>query len=134
MSKLLAIAVCALACVSFSGGYFINDAVSHGSDESTPEPVDGCIEKIIWNCVRDYNRSIFTIVGDCSLAGPSEDPQAVMYFSCKGYYRNDSVKIFEGMNLLEAGVGKDFNTESVILDCPHGRHRIEVVTDLQPWL
>lgn len=133
MNKILAIAVCALACVSFSGGYFVNDAV-RSSEEQTPEPVDGCIEKIIWSCKLDFNRSVFTIVGDCSLAGPSDDPQATMLLSTVGAYRSDSVKIYDGMRLFYAGVGSNFDTDSVVLECPHGRHFVEVVTDLQPWM
>lgn len=135
MSKLVAIAVCVIACVSFSGGYFINDAVQ-SSEEHAPEPVDGCIEKIIWNYLVDYDTSIFTIVGDCSLAGPSDHSLAKMYLSCRGtsYYTTDIVKIYSGMNIFYANVGADLDRTNVFLDCPHGRHSVEVVIDLQPWM
>lgn len=135
MSKILAIAVCVLACVSFSGGYLANDAV-RSSEEPTPEPVDGCVEKLIWNYLVDYNTSIFTIVGDCSLAGSSDHSQAMIYLSCRGasYYTTDIVKIYSGMNIFYADVGADLDRTSVILDCPHGRHSVEVVIDLQPWM
>lgn len=134
MSKLIAIAVCAIACISFSGGFLVNDAVSHSSDVSTPEPVDGCIEKLIWK-FKHGTSCVFQTVGTCTLAGDPDYPQATIMISYRGStsFYTETSKLFSNKTILS--MGYDGGTlHSAMIDCPHGRHTLEVITDLQPYL
>lgn len=133
MNKIIVISVCAIACIAFSGGFFVKELLPQSSE---PEPVaeDECIKRIYWIYSENSQGILyFLIEGRCSLAGDSTDPKGEINLQLGGppVWSYKLSKVYDGKEFFKVyGHGAPSNARMV---CPHGDHSIEIIPQLQPY-